>query len=252
MKAYRIISALLTAMAIIALSFISTAPANANTGSIGYCQATSSDRNPYHFITASIDSLLDKDGNFKQGGVNANDIVPKFSYINKEGTRRYFDGQKTTKETLTAADCPGGPKLVLAAPNDPTYVPASCANPAFPYGKVNVPSDLGTGVGSASVPELSADNSQFSLFYTLKDDTKDAYYQWKDVAGETKPYFFATTHISSDPLWIVDEKTGVGQCELSNTGGGITELAVMIGGGALGLGMVFLGTVALLNRRQVA
>ena len=249
-----VLTAVLALAGIVVLSLTAVSPASANVGNIGYCQATNSDRNPFNYITASIDSLLDEDGNFKQGGINANDIVPAFSYINKESVRKYFDGQNTTKTTLTAADCPGGPEQVIAEPNDPTYVPPSCAAASFPFGKVVVPSDLGKGVGSASDPVLNEANKTFSLAYTLAADTKKEFYQWADVAGDTKTYILNAKHISevNDPLYIVDEKTGVGACELSNTGGGITETAVLVAGGALGLGMIFLGFVSLMNRRRTS
>jgi hypothetical protein len=217
-----LLSLVLTVLSFVILSFAVAAPASANTGSIGYCQATNSDRNPYNFITASIDSLLDNSGNLKQGGINANDIVPKFSYITKDNVRKYFDGNPVGQDTVTAADCPGGPELVLAAPNDPVYLPPSCVNPNQPYGSVTVPKDLGTGIASASDPVLSVENKHFSLFYTLKPDTKTEYFQWADVAGDTKNYVLNAKHISevNDPLYIVDDKTGVGACELSNTGAG--------------------------------
>lgn len=249
----KLVSGFLTLAITFGLLILSLAgPASANTGNIGYCQATASKTNPYTFITPSIDSLLDNDGNLKQGGINANDIVPAFSYINKASVRKYFDGQNTTKETLTAADCPGGPELVTAEPNDPTYVPPTCATPSLPYGKVNVPTDLGVGVASASVPVLNEANKQFSLFYTLAADTKTEYFQWADVSGETKNYTLNAKHISevNDPLYIVDEKTGIGQCELSNTGFMGLDTKLTIIGGLIGLGILVIIGNTVIRRRN--
>lgn len=220
----KIVSGLLSVslglITLVILSLGVVTPASANSQSIGYCQATASDRNPYNFITASVDSLLDKDGNLKQGGFNSNDIVPKFDYITRDSVRKYFEGQNTTKDFIAEEDCPGGSKLILAQPNDPTYIPPTCKNPEAPYGSVAVPQDLGTGVASASVPVLSADSTKFSVYYTLKAPTKTEYFEWQDVSGDTKNYIFNTTHISSDPLWIFDEKSQTGKCELSKTGAG--------------------------------
>lgn len=215
-----IVSTTLAALSFGVLAVTTAAPASANTGNIGYCQATASERNPFNYITASIDSLLDSNGELKQGGINANDIVPAFSYITKDNVRKYFNGNPVGQATVTAADCPGGPELVLAEPSDPAYIPPSCLNPEYPWGRVSVPDDLGLGVALASEPVLNETAKTFSLFYTLKPDTKTEYFQWPDTSGETKNYILNATHISSDPLWVVDEKTGVGQCELSATGAG--------------------------------
>ena len=214
------LSTTLAALSFGALAVTTAAPASANTGNIGYCQATASERNPFNYITASIDSLLDNNGELKQGGINANDIVPAFSYITKDRVRKYFSGQNTTATSVSAADCPGGPELVQAQPNDPSYIPPTCLNPEYPWGRVSVPSDLGLGVASASEPVLNETAKNFSLFYTLKPDTRTEYFQWPDMSGETKNYILNATHISSDPLWVVDERTGEGQCELSATGAG--------------------------------
>jgi hypothetical protein len=215
-----ILSTALAALSFGALAVTTAAPASANTGNIGYCQATASDRNPYNYITTSIDALLDNNGELKQGGINANDIVPAFSYITKDKVRKYFDGNPKGQTIVTAADCPGGPELVLAKPNDPSYIPPSCSNPEHPWGRVSVPADLGLGVASASEPVLNESSKHFSLFYTLKPDTKTEYFQWADTNGETKNFILNATHISSDPLYITDSVTGEGRCELSATGAG--------------------------------
>jgi hypothetical protein len=248
-----ILSLVLTVMGFVALSMVSVAPASANTGSIGYCQATASDRNPYNFITASIDSLLDNEGNLKQGGINANDVVPKFSYITKANVRKYFEGQNTTKSTLTAADCPGGPELVIAKPEKPSYVPPTCSTYlTYPYGQVTFPADLGTGVASHSEAVLSDTKKVLSTYYTLKADTMTEFYQWDDVMGETKTYAFNTQTIAdvNDPLYIVDSKTGIGTCELSNTGFMGLDTKVTIVGGLIGLGILFLIGNAVVRRRN--
>lgn len=235
------------------VSFATIVPASANTGVVEYCQATASDRNPFNYISVSLDSLLDTDGNFKQDGVNANDIVPAFSYINKDSVRKYFDGQNTTKDVLTAADCPGGPAMVIAEPNEPIYTLPSCDNPSQPYGSYKAPSELGLGVASASAPAFNEANKQFSIFYTLAGDTKKEYYQWADVMGETKNYIQNATHISdvNDPMYIVDEKTGVGACELSNTGlFGLSDEATYLGAGLLALGLLFVIGNAVVRRNN--
>lgn len=234
---------LLTLLGFAALAFATAAPASADNPQLGYCQATNDKREPYRFISAAKTSLVDSEGAYRQGGINTEDIVPGFKVVvNQAGknVRLTIDPQKTAKDEadFTAADCPGVNR-VLAAPNEPTYTPAVCSDLNNPYGRVSVPSDLGTGVASYTGPVLSADKTVYTVTYVLKEDSKTVY-QWEDVMGETKSYAFNVVNLTNDPLYVVDGKTGEGQCELSNTGVGPSIKWEYI---PLGAGMILLAAI---------
>lgn len=251
---------LLSLLGFIGLSFATIAPASAGNDKVFICHSNEGENGSkagWNYIEVNKNGAVS--GHAGLDHREGKDIIPIFEYIEKVdgvNTRYTFPGQNTTKteEQFSAADCPSDtpdPELVKADPNPPTYVPATCANPALPYGQLVIPADLGTGVASASEPVFGHNNATLSTTYTLKADTAETVYEWKDVNGETKTFTFNTVHISSDPLWVVDGETGVGACELSNTGlFGLSEEVTYAGGALLALGLAFVIGNAVTRRRN--
>lgn len=226
----------LSAIALLAASSVLTAvPAQADTGKITICHATSAGNGKYVAIEISKDGTAH--GHAGDAHQEGRDIIPAYSWV-EDRVRHYFPGQNLDKVGLIATGCKAPADGVIAAPAPPVYVPASCAAPELPYGRVIVPADLGNGVASASVPGLNPDNTVWSVAYTLQADTEDHVYSWP--AGQDGKYNFAVVPITADPFWVVDSKTGVGSCELPDTGAGNYVLPVLLGAGALAAGALML------------
>jgi LPXTG-motif cell wall-anchored protein len=209
------------------------APATAGTDKVTLCHATGNGK--YIPITISKDGTANGHaGTQHQDGA---DIIPAYSWV-EGGTRHYFDGQNLEKGAdILAAGCQVPAQPVTAAPAPPIYTPATCAVPSLPYGRVTVPADLGDGVASSTAPELNADSTVWSVAYTLKPSTEDVVYSWP--AGTTGAYTFDVVPITADPNYVVDSRTGVGACELPETGAqdyllpAGTGLAALVAGGLM-------------------
>lgn len=217
---------------ILAASITTAAPAVADSAKIGICHATGNGK----YVPASVDKNATAGGHADhQDGA---DIIPAYSWVEGK-TRYYFDGQNLDNAGLLGTGCKTPAAPLTANPAAPVYVPASCSSPDLPYGRVIVPGEigLGTGVGSASRAGLSADNTTWTVTYSVAADTEDAIYSWP--AGFDGTYTFAAVPITADPLYVTDSKTGVGQCELSNTGAGAWMVpATLAGAGLIGAGFL--------------
>lgn len=246
----------LTILAAIGFSFMSVAPAqagnvdhkieicHANEGKKGYTNPTVD----YSSIVNLTDGTVDPKGHaVHQDG---RDIIPAFSWIN-DGVRYYFEGQNLDKAALLTNGCvePATPGVVTPVP--PTYTPATCLDPKateHPYGTVTVPTELGEGVKSASEPTLNADKTVWNVTYTLKDSNEEFTYAWP--ANETGVYNLTVVPLSADKNWVTDSKTGVGSCELPDTGAQQSVLLYGgIGGGIILLGGLVMATNKLVRRR---
>lgn len=246
----------LTILAAIGLSFIAATPAQAGNidHKIEICHANEGSKG-YTNPTVDYDSIVNlKDGTVVKNGhavhQDGRDIIPAFNWIDN-GVRYYFDGQNLDKADLLANGCvePAVPGVVTPVP--PTYTPATCLDPKAkdnPFGTVNVPAELGEGIKSASTPTLNADNTVWNVTYTLKDSNEEFTYAWP--ANETGVYNFTVVPLSADKNWVVDSKTGVGSCELPDTGAAQDILLYGgIGAGVLLIGATLMGANKLARRR---
>lgn len=246
----------LTILAAVGLSFMSVAPAqagnvdhkieicHANEGAKGYTNPTVD----YSSIVNIKDGTVDPNGHaVHQGG---RDIIPAFNWVN-DGVRYYFEGRNLDKSALLANGCvePAVPGAVTPVP--PTYTPATCLDPKateHPFGTVNVPAELGEGVKSATTPALNADKTVWNVTYTLKDSDAEFTYAWP--ANQNGVYNFTVVPLTADKNWVVDSKTGVGSCELPDTGAQQSILLYGgVGGGIVLLGALLMGANKLARRR---
>lgn len=230
------------AAGIAAASLLAVAgPAQAGSDKVDICHATGSGK----YVPLSVD----KNAVTKQGHdthQDGRDIIPAFSWV-EDKTRYHFAGQNLDKVDLIANGCTVPAEQVPAKPQPPVYVPASCARPELPYGEVIVPADKGEGVAGASDPRLNDGKTQWSVSYALTQPTEDRVYSWP--AGFDGSYRFDVVPITADPYWVTDSATGVGQCELPETGA-LTG-ALPWAGGALGLGLLAFGASKVARRRTV-
>lgn len=243
-----------TLLAVIGLAFASVAPAQAGNphgdlDKVQFCHANNGSK-AYSFVDTSIDAVVDvKTGNPKGHGVDTGDIIPAFNW-KYEGVRYYFDGLNLDKAGLINRDTKSCAAVGTVHPNAPTYLPASCTtNPKAPYGTVIVPVNLGDGIKSASEPKLNGDKSVWNVNYTLKDSDDEFTYSWP--ANVNGAYNFTVVPITADKYYVVDSKTGVGACELPDTGASQNLLTYGgIGAGILVLGALFMGTKLIRRRRS--
>lgn len=223
-----------TAALLAGATLATAAPATAGTDKVTICHATGKDGK---YVEQTISKDGTANGHAGTSHQDGRDIIPAYSWIDN-GTRYYFDGQNLEQgRHLLTNGCESPAAPFQAAPNAPTYVPATCAAPSLPYGRVVVPKDLGAGVASATEPTLNADKASWSLSYSLEDNTEDIIYTW--LAGTTGAYNFQVVPLTADPNYVVDSRTGVGACELPETGAegwmiaGGAGLAVLAAGGLM-------------------
>lgn len=228
------------------VSFVTLAsPAQASIPkSISYCQATGSESNPYvHIPNAPLTALIDKDGNFKQGGINAGDKVPPFSWD--------FGGDDTGSFPGQNWDATLDPNFVDVRKCDPSTIPLPVPTVDF----TDATCILNTGSATVtntdarvtvSGPELVG--KVWNATFTLPVNTTYETYTWADGKTGNKTFSQTLTDPTTDDLW--DTRTN--SCRTPDTGGGISNFALMVGGGALGLGMMFLGATNFIGRRRNA
>ncbi|MFF2274849.1 hypothetical protein [Agromyces sp. NPDC058126] len=92
---------------------------------VAICHATSSESNPYVFISPSVRSIIDPNGDpddptdpthAHSEHQDGRDIIPVFDYFDKEGVQHHFPGLNTTKTEITEEDCnPAPPTMKLSA-----------------------------------------------------------------------------------------------------------------------------------------
>jgi LPXTG-motif cell wall-anchored protein len=231
------------AAAMLGSSAIALAPAaQASNDKVTICHATGVD-GKYTTNTISKDGTAN--GHAGLDHQDGRDIIPAYSWV-EDQVRHYFEGQNLDKAYLLDQGCKELADSVTASPVGPKYVPATCAAPELPYGRVVVPGDLGVGVAGASEPALNADNTEWSVQYTLAADTEEIDYSWP--AGVDGSYKFTVVPLSADANWVVDSKTGVGQCELPDTGAEDWYMAAGVVGGAA----ILLGAATKIRRRRLA
>lgn len=250
MKTHRIVSALLTIMAIFALSFASTAPANAGNDEITICHADKAPDKPYEKKTVAKSAVVN--GHAGSGHQDGADIIPAFDWIDNKNVRQYFDGQHLELAFMLDNGCnpPNVPHVNVVKAVPPVFTPATCLNVT---GTVKA-SDQPEGIKLVVGPKLNSNappGAGFTGVWVTVYEALDGY----EFEDGTKSVTFTNPVVPAgvgDPNFIVDSKTTVGKCEMPNTGGGVTDTALMIGGGAVGLGMVFLAGASIVNRRKTA
>lgn len=250
------IASILLSFALLLMSAVFFAsPAQAGETDVTFCHALGNGK--YQLKTQVADEGI-VNGHAGASHQSGKDIIPSFSWVDKKDkTRYYFDGQNLDKSYLLNQGCKENAVGVSVTPNAPTYAPPTCANPNLPWGSVTIPTDLGNGV-LKTTPAVLTENrdktADWSVTYTIKDNDDDFAYTWADGNPEkTTKFSFDAVNISTDPLWVIDSKTGEGHCELSNTGmSGINNNVLLAAGGLLFAGMVFLGVTNFIGRRRNA
>jgi LPXTG-motif cell wall-anchored protein len=237
----KLVTALLAGLILTGATLAISTPAQASSDKLTICHATGKDGK---YVTETPDKSAVVAGHAGASHQDGQDIIPAFSWVT-DGVRHYFDGQNLDKAALLDTDCKAPATYVTASPYPPTYIPASCATPDLPYGRVVVPGalGLGEGVADASRAGLNQANTEWTVNYTLKAPTDSTVYQWP--AGFDGTYKFTVVPLSADPLYVLDSRTGVGQCEMPDTGAKSWMLPATIVGGA-----AILGGALLLRRRR--
>jgi hypothetical protein len=226
-------------MALMSLSFVLITPAaNAGTDKISICHATGNGK----YVPNEVSKDGTVSGHAGLSHQNGGDIIPAFTWIDDK-TRYYFDGQNLDKAVLLQNGCKSPAENVNAAPIPPTYIPASCLRPEFPYGEVVIPEDKGAGVVGGSTPTLNANNTVWTTSYALVEPNEDRVYSWP--VGFNNTFNFKVVPIAEDELWVVDSKTGKGECTLPEMGAG--DYALPIGGAFV---LMLLGAIALRANRK--
>jgi LPXTG-motif cell wall-anchored protein len=238
MNAITRMSAVAIAIGIFAAAVSVAAPAQADSGKVDICHATGNGK----YVPQSIAKAGAANGHAThQDGA---DIIPAYSWVDGK-VRYYFGGLNLDKAALLATGCKAPATPVTAAPVAPVYVPASCSNPELPYGRVVVPANRGEGVGATTEPAVNAGHTDWSVAYTLNADTEDRAYSWP--SGTSGTYSFHVVPITEDPMWITDSKTGVGQCEMPETG---ASLPWALAGGLLLGGVALFGASKIRRRNE--
>jgi len=237
------LTVLLSVLGFIGLSFATIVPASAAIPEfISYCQATSSATNPYVYIkNAPLKALINDDGTFKQGGINANDIVPAFSWDFGGDSHGEFAGQNWTlgidSNFIDVSKCSAG--LNELTPPVPTFEPATCANLTGTVSHNNTDARI-----TVAGPTLTGNT--WTVSYDKITDTRYNTYTFVEDAVLT--YTFDVLEPVNDPLWDSELKA----CRMPDTGlFGLSDEATFLGGGLLALGVLFvLGNAA--TRRRTA
>jgi hypothetical protein len=242
----KLITALLAGLMLTGATLAISTPAQASSDKLTICHATGADGK---YVTETPDKSGVVAGHAGASHQDGQDIIPAFTWV-ADGVRHYFDGQNLDKAALLDTDCKAPATTVTASPYAPTYIPASCATPDLPYGRVVVPGalGLGEGVADASRAGLNPANTEWTVKYTLTQPTDSTVYQWP--AGFDGTYKFTVVPLSADPLYVLDSRTGVGACEMPDTGaGGISNAALILGGSAIGAGLIFTSVAGIRRRR---
>ena len=231
----------MTLMALVSLAVFSAPAASAGESpDIKVCHATASATNPFNPVSISKTAIVTGKGDKGHGSEHAGDIIPSFTYGDPLQT---YPGKNWTPENkeIYFNNCtkPADP-VKIVTPVAPTYEPGTCMNPT---GTVKL-SDQPAGVRLNFGPKLSGEGLGAS--WTVAYVAEEGYKLPSDLAGVFT--ILVVGPDSSDPNWDAE----AGQCKLPNMGAGISSNALILGGGLIGAGLIFLTVALIITRRRTA
>ncbi|QFG12911.1 hypothetical protein PBI_MIMI_189 [Arthrobacter phage Mimi] len=211
------------------------------------CQATGN--GTYHLISVNENSLVN--GNGSISGINANDVVPPFDFNFGGSNYGHFAGHNWPSEDI-------GKAFMAGCAGKTTEVTPTLASPTVQATCVNVQGEKPVAPAQTD-PNVTAGEAVFSNgVWTIEYSKPENITHNTPITFESfvwaamRPVFNGVQTITvlpagpGDELW--DVKTG--SCRTPDTGGGISNTALMFGGIAIGLGMVFLGITSIMKRRE--
>ncbi len=219
------------------LSVLSLAPASASIplpDKITYCQAQGNGE--YHPITPNVRSLVDNKGNFKQGGINAGDIIEPFAWDFGGDDHGTFPGQNWTADSRAFVDRDCVPLNSSIPVPVIDLDPATCSN-LFGTLKI-VSADPRLVQGTITIGKTST-----ATFTKPVDGTYNTY-TWAD-GTKSKDITLSVTAVDpiTDPLW--DSAKGI--CRMPDTGGDIKSEHILYAGILIFAGLVL---TTLVRRRK--
>jgi hypothetical protein len=233
-----IASLAMTLMALVSLAVLSAPAANAgDSPNIQICHATSAEKNPYNPVTVSKTALVTGKGDNGHGREHEKDIIPPFTYGDPIQT---YPGKNWTTENQAIYKNSCSIPLKVVTPVAPTYAAGTCINKD---GTVTL-ADQPTGVRLNFGPKLSGEG--LGAAWTVSYVAEEGYTLSSELAG-----IFTIPVVgpdSSDPNWDAE----AGQCKLPNMGAGISSNALILGGGFIGAGLLFLTISLIFTRRRNA
>jgi hypothetical protein len=198
----------------------------------------------FNQITVSKRSIVKKSGDEGGHGAHDQDIIPPFTWDDGGNDHASFPGQNWTaaNQVLWANDCAPANNVLTPALAQPT-VQATCLDPIghdallLPTQPANV---------TAADPVLNGDKTLWTIVFSKTANTLYNTYVWAQGVSETQTIKILPP-LTTDPLW----DTEAGQCRMPDTGaGGISNTALMFGGGAIGLGLIVLTVSNTMKRRE--
>jgi hypothetical protein len=242
----KITSSILSLLLLLIGTVIFASPAQASEidSKTTLCQATGN--GSYRLINVAKKSLVT--GNGSNSGINENDIVPPFDFNfggNDHGTYPGQNWVPGVSETFFANGC--NPNANVLTPNLPAAtVQATCMDTTGASFLTTPSQPAGVAI---SEPKLS--NGETTWEFTFSKTVADTVYETYSFAKDFSETFIVKIlpPLTTDPYW--DAKKGA--CNLPDTGaGGISNTALMFGGGAIGLGLLLFGLLTATGRRRNA
>jgi hypothetical protein len=235
----KLVSGFLTLVLTLAFLILSFgAPAHASVpDKVTYCQADNGSPG-WKQITADKDSVINKDGTLKQGGVNTKDIIPDFPYDFGGSNHGTFAGYNWTEADQLFFKNGCSATTNTLTPPVPTFVQATCADLDGEVSTNNTDARI-----TVNGPTLA--NKTWTVTYDKVADTQYNAYTW--TAGAVLSYTFKVLDPTSDPLWDADK----GTCRMPDTGaGGISTAALVWAGGFIFAGLIAFSITNVMGRRK--
>lgn len=189
-------------------------------------------------------SIVKKNGEEGGHGDHSQDIIEPFTWDDGGNDYANYPGQNWTPENqaLWAKGCQPTGNVLTPALATPT-VQATCLD-LTGHDSLILPAQPANVF--AADPVLNNDKTFWTIAFSKTANTLYQTYTWATGVSESQTVKILPP-LTTDPLW----DTEAGECRMPDTGaGGISNTALMFGGGAIGLGMVFLGISSILKRRE--
>lgn len=242
-----VLTAVLTLMGLVALSFASIVPANASIDltNVTICHYNEGQGGRYNQIRVSEHSIVKKTDAFLGHGKHEKDIIPPFDYNFGGSDYGNYPGQNWTPENealwkhgnLEMTGCaPFGNPLTPVVPLSPQ---ATCVQQFPPLAETVQPA------GVTYTAELDKKKAEYIVTFSKPVDT--AYNTYFFAEGVVNPVKVAILPVSpEDEFWDATK----GECHLPDTGlFGLSTEATIAGGGLLALGLLFVVGNAVVKRR---